>query len=197
MAVHRNDDKKKLVFLKAFSTKNRFYWKLFWISYQWRYTKMTIENKNINFKKDIFVIEDHFHKTQFRKSYQRRYTGTIIKNKNLNFKNDIFWYRRSFTWKIILKIVSVAVHRNDDQKQKIKLFEIIFYWKIFSTKIYSGYRINGGTQERRSKTRTWLLLKIFDWEWSFIHGFILNIVSIGVHRNDDQKFKTLNFISSG
>ena len=37
---------------------------------------------------------------------------------------------------IILKIVATGVHRNDNEKMKLKISKHIFYEKLFSDKIY-------------------------------------------------------------
>ena len=47
-----------------------------------------------------------------------------------------------------------------------------------------------GTTIKNEKLNFW---KKFDYEKSFLHRFILNTVSMGIQREDDQKWKTLNF----
>ena len=76
----------------------------------------------------------------------------MIRNKNLNFIKKTFCYERSILDKIVLKIVSVAVHRNDDQKQKIKFFENIFFERSFLQKNFLDF-VSLGTHRNDDQKR--------------------------------------------
>ena len=84
------------------------------------------------FFESIFFMEDHLLKILLWKSYQWRYTGTRIKSKNLNILKLIF-IGRSFSQKFILDIVSLGVHRNDDQTRQLELFEKIWLGRFVYT----------------------------------------------------------------
>ena len=131
------------------------------------------------------IGNDRFYIDSVWTPYQWGYTVTIIENENLT-SLTLSDFEGSFIHCFTLNIVSVAIHRNDDQKKFRFLKKIFFdvedlFQKKLSWKLYQ-WRYTGTIVKNKNLN----FLKSFFIERSFLQKIVLDIVSMGVHRNDDQ-----------
>ena len=141
----------------------------------------------------MFQYERSFSKNLFWKAHQWRYIATTIKIENLNSIN-IFDQEGSFRHSFFLLIVSMGVHRNNDQKKLRSLWEIFCHERSLLDKIVLKLVSMAVHRNDDQKKTVKIFNSFFLWKFICLEIYSENRIS-GGKQERWSKIGSLNFIS--